>query len=195
MKISVIIATWERHQLLIQRAIPSVLAQTVEVECVVACDGPDLHLRDLVAEMPVVYTEVPVHNEHQTNVGGWARNQGLDVATGDLIAYLDDDNAFRPNHIEVLAAALEANPTADFAYSRMERHGLGDVVGSYPAAFGCIDSSLIMHRADTHCKFGCWPTPSEYAIDWQLIEMWLNAGAKYEFVPEITVDYYAKGGP
>lgn len=191
--ISVIIPTWQRHELLISRAIPSVLAQTVPVECIVSSDGPDLHLRGLLEGMPVVYVECTEHTEHPTNVGGWARNRGLEAATGQFIAYLDDDNALRPNHVEVLTKKLAEDPRCDFVYSMMERHGIGDLVGSVPPAFGCIDSSIIMHRSDTHLKFGWWPTPSEYAIDWQLIERWLLMGACYDFVPEVTVDYYVKG--
>ncbi len=190
MKISVITPTWQRHTTLISRCIPSVAAQTVPVEHVVASDGPDPLLRDLLTDTGVVYVEVDQHHDDPVNVGGWARNRGLEAVTGDFIAYLDDDNVFKPNHIEVLAGALTEHPDRDFAYSQMFRHGLGDVVGSDPPAYGFIDSSIIMHRASTHVKFGLWPAPSEYHIDWQLIEAWVSNGATWVFVPKVTVDYY-----
>lgn len=190
MTVSVIIPTWKRHDLLFDRAIPSVLAQTTPVECIVVSDGPDPELRELTSNLDVVYTEVEQHQDHPTNVGGWARNQGLEVATGAFIAYLDDDNSFRPSHIECLTNKLIENETADFAYSQMIRHGIGDVVGADPPEFGMIDSSLIMHRADTHLKFGKWPAPSRYDVDWQLIEKWISAGAKWAHLPIVTVDYY-----
>jgi glycosyltransferase involved in cell wall biosynthesis len=191
MKISVVTPTWERHDLLLNRCIPSVAAQTVPVEHVVVSDGPDPELQELLTGINVVYAEVSEHHIDDINVGGWARNRGLEVATGDLIAYLDDDNAFRPCHIECLSKTLLGS-TADFAYSRMHRHGLGDDVGSVPPDYGCIDSSIIMHRRETTSKFGRWPAPSIYAIDWQLIEAWMKAGATWVHVPEITVDYYVK---
>lgn len=192
--ITVITPTWQRHQLLLARCIPSVANQTIEAEVdhIVVSDGPDPTLRDLLAESPVTYLEVEEHHEDAHNVGGWARNHGLAHANGDLVAYLDDDNAFRPNHLEVLALAM-LNSNVDFAYSRMERHVLGDVVGSAPPEYGCIDSSIIMHRQGTPNDYGWWPAPSEYHIDWQLIEGWLSRGATWTFVPEITVDYYPKG--
>lgn len=192
MRVSVISPTWQRHQLLLERCIPSVRAQTMPVEHVIASDGPDPELRELLAGLDVVYIEVPVHNTEGHLVGGWARNQGLEAATGDLIAYLDDDNAFRPNHIEMLYAVM-AESSYDFAYSMMERHGLGDFVGSEPPAYGCIDSSIIMHRRDVPERLGRWAAPSEYHIDWQLIGGWLERGATWVHVPKVTVDYYVKG--
>lgn len=190
MKITVVTPTWQRHALLTTRCIPSVAAQTVPVEHVVVSDGPDPALQALLADADVVYVEVDQHHDHPTNVGGWARNRGLEVATGDLIAYLDDDNAYRPHHIAALAAALHTDPGADFAYSRMFRHGIGDIIGSTPPRHGTIDSSLIMHRRDTPNRFGRWPAPSGYSIDWELVQAWLAGGAKWVHVPDITVDYY-----
>lgn len=188
--VSVISPTWQRHQILLDRCIPSVAAQTVPVEHVVVSDGPDPELQALLAGVDVVYAEVDEHYDDPVKVGARARNRGLEVATGDLVAYLDDDNAFRPHHIQTLAAALEANPDRDFAYSRMYRHGLGDEIGAEPPQHGRVDSSILMSRADTHLKFGLWPVPSEYCVDWQLVQAWVLAGATWVFVPEVTVDYY-----
>lgn len=190
MKISVITSTWKRHQLLLERCIPSVAAQTVPVEHVVVSDGPDETLRVLLSDVDVVYAEVDQHHEDEVNVGAWARNKGLEVAIGDYIAYLDDDNAFRPHHVQTLVEALEAHPDRDFAYSRMYRHGLGDEIGAEPPEHGRVDSSILMQRADTHLKFGWWPAPSKYYVDWQLVQAWVAAGATWVFVPEVTVDYY-----
>jgi len=179
-----------RHEILMERCLPSVYAQTIPVEHVVVSDGPDPVLRDLLRHTDIVYAEVDQHYDDPVNVGARARNCGLEVATGDLIAYLDDDNAFRPNHVQRLAEALETNPDRDFAYSRMFRHGLGDEIGAEPPAHGRVDSSIIMQRRDTHLKYGLWPVPSEYCVDWQLVHAWVLAGATWVFVPEVTVDYY-----
>lgn len=193
-KISVVTPTWGRHELLLERCIPSVKAQTIPVEHVVVSDGPDAELRRLLANQPVVYVEVAEHADDPCNYGARARNRGLEAATGDLIAYLDDDNAFRPHHVEILRDALIANPDRDFAYSQMYRHGIEDVIGAPPPEHGTVDSSILMTRADTHLKFGWWPVPSPYSVDWILIESWLQKGATWVFVPGITVDYYYQEG-
>lgn len=182
--------TWQRHDLLLSRCVPSVAAQTIPVEHVVVSDGPDPVLRDLLAGTGVVYAEVDQHYDDAVNVGARARNRGLEVATGDYIAYLDDDNAFKPEHVQTLAEALQAHADRDFAYSRMFRHGLGDIIGAEPPQHGRVDSSILMQRSDTHLKFGWWPVPSAYCVDWELVQAWVLAGATWVFVPEVTVDYY-----
>jgi len=189
-KVSVITPTWARHDLLLERCLPSVYAQTLPVEHVVVSDGPDPVLRGLLAHTDIVYVEVDQHYDDPVKVGARARNRGLDVATGDYVAYLDDDNAFRPQHVQRLVEALEAHPDRDFAYSRMYRHGLGDEIGAEPPEHGRVDSSILMQRRDTHLRFGLWPVPSEYHVDWQLVQAWVLAGATWVFVPEVTVDYY-----
>lgn len=193
MKISVITPTWQRHDLLIGRCIPSVAAQTVTVEHVIASDGPDPQLRERLSGLDVVYVEVPEHADDPCNYGARARNRGLDAASGDLIAYVDDDNALRPTHVERLAFALQANPGLDLAYSQMYRHGLGDVIGSWPPAHGTVDSSILMHRKEGPARFGRWPVPAPYEVDWIFVSTWLAGGAVCHFVPEVTVDYYYRG--
>lgn len=191
MNICVITPTWQRHDLLLQRCMPSVATQTVPVHHIICSDGPDPELRELLSTYPVTYVEATEHSNDDPNVGARARNDGLEKATEyDYIAYLDDDNSYRPEHIELLSTALQEHPEADFVYSRMFRHGLGDEIGSPPPSYGTIDSSVIMHRRDTHLKFGWWPVPSWYEVDWQLISNWLLGGASWFFVPVVTVDYY-----
>ena len=190
MKISVITPTWQRHSLLLERCIPSVAAQTIAVEHVISSDGPDPELRSLLAGMDVVYVEQAEHSDDPCNYGARARNRGLEAATGDLIAYVDDDNALRPHHVAVLAEALRTHPWADFAYSQMFRHGLGDIIGSNPPVHGTVDSSILMHRREGPERFGMWPVPAPYEVDWIFVQSWLERGASYVFVPELTVDYY-----
>ena len=190
---SVVTPTWQRHDLLIGRCIPSVAAQTVSVEHVIASDGPDPELREKLQGLDVVYVEVAEHAVDDCNYGARARNRGLEAATGDVIAYLDDDNAFKPHHCQILAQALADNPDRDFAYSMMYRHGIWDVIGAEPPIHGTVDSSTLMQRADTHLKFGWWPVPASYSVDWELIASWLGQGATWIFVPDISVDYFYQG--
>lgn len=190
MRVSVITPTWQRHELLLTRCIPSVRAQTIPVEHVIASDGPDPELRELLQDLDVVYVEVSEHADDPCNYGARARNRGLETAAGDFVAYLDDDNAFKPQHVELLANALTEHPDRDFAYSRMFRHGIGDIVGIEPPQYGHIDSSVLMHRQGGHKQFGLWPVPSPYEVDWVFVHTWLTNGATWVFVPEITVDYY-----
>src|SRR5215467_7162311 len=127
--VSVITPTWQRRDLLLNRCMPSVVNQTIDriVEHIIVSDGPDPDLADLGW-----FIELLEHDPHPANYGSMARNRGLELAVGDYIAYLDDDNAWRPNHLELLVGALEANPEADFAYSQLQTHPQGLVIGSEP---------------------------------------------------------------
>ena len=192
--VSVITPTWQRHDLLLDRCIPSVAAQDYPaVQHVIVSDGPDNVLAGKIAGRScgaVVWDALPAHDP-AARWGHWARLRGLELATGEYIAYLDDDNAFRPGHLAKLAAALDADPSAGFAYSQIMMHNGGSsyVVGVPPPAYGQIDTSAIMHRRrllDT----ATWRDEGQVTIDWDIVERWLHAGAGWAHVPEVTADYY-----
>lgn len=51
---------------------------------------------------------------HQPNGGeGAARNAGVSAATGEWVAFLDGDDVWLPNHLEVVAPILARHPEAD----------------------------------------------------------------------------------
>jgi len=206
--ISVITPTWKRHELLMERCIPSVFTQTwPDIEHVIVSDGPDRKLAQLLAgdlwrrplkppvRRPLKLDQLSTHVEGTVDYGSRARNHAVKLASGELIAYLDDDNAYRPEHLEHLAEALD-DPRVDFAYSKLLTHPGGQVIGALTPQYGGIDTSVIMHRADTLQRFGWWPEPDElygdkHAPDWGVVERWLLAGANWVHVPVVTVDYYA----
>lgn len=204
--VSVITPTWRRHDAL-ERCIQSVFVQTyAEIEHVVVSDGPDRELAEILAldlwrrplkTRPFKFDHLLKHIEGRyIDYGSRARNRGLELARGDYIAYLDDDNTWRPRHLELLVEALEATD-ADFAYSQMERHPAGDLIGAATPVYGGIDTSLLIHRRGVPERFGMWPLPDEmdgdkHAPDWGVVERWLNAGATWTHVPHITVDYYMR---
>jgi glycosyltransferase involved in cell wall biosynthesis len=196
--VSVVTPTWGRHAELTGRAIPSVQAQTYEhVEHVVVSDGPDPQLRELLDGQDVPGLRFLELSEHDPAArwGHWARLAGIEAAKGDLIAYLDDDNAYRENHLAVLVDVL-VTTGADFAYSRMQVRGSwGDpryVVGAKPPQYGQIDTSLIVHRREL-LTVGTWEQ-SLPSIDWDLADRWVRGGARWAFSPETTADYYLGQG-
>ncbi|WP_035352118.1 glycosyltransferase family 2 protein [Edaphobacter aggregans] len=103
--VSAVIPTRGRPELLL-RAVRSVLAQTLrDIEAVIVIDGDDppteRALEDLVREdarVRVIALE--------TSVGGSdARNRGVDAASGEWVAFLDDDDEWLPGKLQ---AQLEA---------------------------------------------------------------------------------------
>jgi hypothetical protein len=70
---------------------------------------------------------------------GRLRNLGIDRTDAPLVAHLDDDNSFEPDHLESLAALLAADPSLDIAHSwRRVRDAAGRPVPlySYPWVIG-----------------------------------------------------------
>ena len=187
--VSVITPTWQRHDFLLDRCIPSVQAQDYpHVEHLVVSDGPDPELEAAISSRfpDIRYDELP-DREGAGHWGHRGRLRALEMAKGDLITYLDDDDAYRPNHCRVLAAALEANPAAGFAYSLMSNGGT--VIGTDPPAYCQIGTPMIMHRRGLTDWAGTWER-SMPSIDWDLVERWLQAGASYVHVPVITSDVW-----
>lgn len=193
--VSVVTPTWQRNNLLLNRCVPSVQAQTYPaVEHVVVSDGPDPELTAMIAGQVKVFEQLPEHDP----VARWghrARLRGLELARGEYIAYLDDDNAFRPGHVARLAAALEADPGAGFAYSliQMNGHGPAYIVGADPPFCGGIDTSAIMHRRGL-LETATWRDDGwQETVDWDLVARWMSAGITWVIDGEITADYYFNG--
>jgi len=182
--------TWARHDLLLSRCIPSVQAQDYPaLEHVVVSDGPDPELREKLAGLYVRYYELPEHPP-EAQWGHHARLHGIDLAKGDYIAYLDDDNSWRPGHVRALVAALEETG-AGFAYGKQHVHGRGEyLIGTDPPVCGQIDTSMIIHRREL-LDVATWRWhPGIPTIDWDLVERWMAAGATWVRVPHVTSDYY-----
>ena len=172
------------------------------MEHVIVSDGPDPALRKALAEPwlegweDLWYHELPAHDETE-HFGAPARNTGLLLASGELVTYVDDDDALRPYHCTLLAQALTAHPEAGFAVSRMLSHGAyGDIViGTGPLAAGDVGTPMIMHRRDVPVKYGTWGTdgswgPGDRFEDWHLVWAWIQAGAEYVRVQAETSDVW-----
>lgn len=195
--VSVITSTWHRHELLLNRCIPSVDQQTYPaVEHIIVSDGPDPELAEKFSPPRVSATlkrwffSLPEHDPGP-HWGTFARLLGLEYASGDLIGYVDDDDALRPEHCALLAKALMDHPEAGWAVSIMASHSpsYGDgvlEVGHGPPSCGNVGTPMILHRRSI-LEHGTWGPASDFE-DWELVNRWLNEDIGYVQVPEITVD-------
>lgn len=105
-KVSIIIATYHRPDLL-KRAVFSAINQTYEdIEIIVVDDNPvntvdrnktNVVMRDIINAYPQVKY---IQNENNSG-GAVTRNNGIKVATGEYIAFLDDDDEYLPRRIEI----------------------------------------------------------------------------------------------
>ena len=112
--ISVIIATRGRPNLL-RLAVASVLEQTFgNFEVLVVNDGEPRDLDGLQEEL----SDDRIRILHSGKKGKpHALNVALEVARGQFIAYLDDDDLYYPWHLETLVAALLNRPSYQLVYT------------------------------------------------------------------------------
>jgi glycosyltransferase involved in cell wall biosynthesis len=194
--VSVITPTWRRHGVLLGRCIPSVQDQVYpHIEHVIVSDGPAPELERKIASLypalhtPVLrYAELPEHDP-AVRWGLRARLHALTLARGEVIAYLDDDDAWRPGHVSTAVAALEARPDAGFGWTRMAVHfpdGTTAQLGGRPS-YGRVATSMMFHRREL-LQTATWQDTG--LPDWDLAERWLMAGAGYAAADAETADYY-----
>jgi len=112
--ISVIIPAYNVARFL-REAVGSALAQTFrDIEVIVvddgSTDGSADTLRDLADPRLRVIREV-----HAGSAA--ARNAGLRLATGELVAFLDADDRWAPQNLERQSAFLESHPEVDMTFS------------------------------------------------------------------------------
>jgi glycosyltransferase involved in cell wall biosynthesis len=109
--ISVIIPTYNAARFL-PEALGSIRQQAYEpLEIIVVDDGSTDGTKSLMAELP------DVRYLHQSNQGpAAARNAGIQAARGDLLAFLDVDDLWTPDHLRLLLPHLLAEPQLRFVW-------------------------------------------------------------------------------
>jgi glycosyltransferase involved in cell wall biosynthesis len=111
--VSVVVPTRDRPQLL-RRAVAAILGQRYRgvVECVVVFDqsDPDLAWGELPADRQLVLAR----NRRTPGLAG-ARNSGILQASGELVAFCDDDDEWLPDKLARQVAELVARPGAAVA--------------------------------------------------------------------------------
>ncbi len=172
--VSVVIPTYRRPELL-KRAIQSVLAQShTNVEVLVVGDHCP-SVEQVVAGIADGRVRHWNLAEHSNDAGTTPRNYALKaMARGTLIAYLDDDNLWRHDHLETLVRLFRADSRLAFAFSSF-RMGDQEIVCRRPRRFQ-IDTSALVHRRSLLERHGYWRPPSDagFAHDWELVSRWEN---------------------
>lgn len=103
-RVTVIIPTYKRSVDYLSRAVTSVQNQTYpNIEIVVIDDSPsDYDGREEVKQyMNSIADEDVKYFQNEKNMGGsLARNRGIELASGEFISFLDDDDEYMPEKIE-----------------------------------------------------------------------------------------------
>lgn len=130
--VSVIMPVYDKEDV-VREACLSVLAQIrSDLELIVVDDASTDGTADVVADLCASDPRVRlVRNQANSRRGPieWEpRNDGLQVARGELIAYLDADNTWEPSFLETLVGALQDDPGLQLVYCRSRNfHPCADI--------------------------------------------------------------------
>jgi len=199
--ITLMMPTFKRGQLLVERTLPSILSQTYQnFEVVIVGDNRLDNTAELVANLkdPRIkfyhlpeYTKYPKDPKLKWFSGGAPpRNYGLKLARGLWIAELDDDDIFTPDHIEsLLRFAQNNNYEFVSAIYEAERYGkriLVDVKDERPRIGGIgtwlYRSYLRLFRYNVNCWRKAYNCPQEIDRQWRMH----NTGVRIGFLDKVV---------
>lgn len=229
-RVSVVISTYDRPKRL-SAALDSVCAQTFsDFEVIVVDDcSPDKesihrlleewHSRFEMRGVELIGMRLGENSGYQC----MPKNRGVEMARGDYIAYLDDDNTWRPDHLAVCVESIESDFSTDMVYTRecyryedeALRKSLAEKLGRdpYPDGDGIgvpwnpqllsdhnyIDTSCILHSKGAFWRlvrdsgYG-WDETLRRFGDWNFVWRWAVFGNNAKLIDKVTVDYVIHAG-
>lgn len=202
-EISVIISTYNRADKL-KRAVSSVLSQSFnDFEVIVyddcSTDKTQKFLKSIKDERLKV-----IRGDKNFGSDTKPKNEATSEARGRFIAYLDDDNEYLKDHLQVLYSAI-TNSNADVVYGdRMVIDEEGQVekqVGIFSnynpfllLQRNYIDTSDVLVRREAIFDVGGWDERYRKYVDWNLWVRMAKAGKRFLRVPKIITNYYLHSG-
>jgi hypothetical protein len=205
--VSVRIATYNRADLLCERALASVRAQTYEHwEAIVVgdalTDDTEARIR-AIGDPRIRFFNLPVRGPYPVDefehwlVGGTAPvNAALREVRGRWIAPLDDDDAWDDDHLEVLLEHARETG-AELVYGRLRTSDaatgtpLSHEVGSWPPAFTQFGiQAALFHGALRRFEYDSNALWIEESADWNLVRRLWDAGVRFSYLDRVVGTYF-----
>lgn len=115
--ITVVIPTHNRSKIL-GRAIDSVLNQTYQqFEIIIVSDGSTDNTEEVVRKYQNNYDNIFYISVYPNKGANNARNEGIEAAKGDFIAFLDDDDEWLPTKLENQLNVFKSNEKIGLVYT------------------------------------------------------------------------------
>lgn len=196
--VSVIIPTYRRADML-TRAVDSCLNQTYKhIEVIVVDDNnPDSEYRSTTEAIMKRYSDnskVSYIKHKENRNGSAARNTGMWHAEGVYVCFLDDDDYFYQDKVQLQVDFLQTHPEYKAVYCgwsvedeniipyRMGNLTYEQLTGSY-----IISTVLIMMERDVALQFGGWDERLKRNQDVAFMLRYFNLGYEVGVVQEILV--------
>jgi len=106
-RVSVLVATRNRRTLL-ARALASITSQRYRDFEIIVVD--DASIDGTASWLRVEHPQVVLVEMLAAGGAAAARNRGVEQARGEIVAFLDDDDAWRPSYLETQVAEFDAHP-------------------------------------------------------------------------------------
>ncbi len=202
--VSVIVTTYSNAERLAARSIPSVLAQTYEnFEVIIVGDAatPEVEEAARSFDDPRVRFEnlgirgpYPADLERMWFVAGAPpANEALRLSRGHWIAPHGDDDAFTPDHIEVLLGDAR-NRRLELTYGLIRRRapdGTEELLGAWPPEpYNWGVQSVLFHGGLRFFHYELADALFGRPGDWQWIRRMMRVGVRIGRIEVPVVDYF-----
>ena len=194
MQATIVIPTFKRLDYLLQ-AIDSVCAQTYpNFDCLIVNDYPPDAL--LLEKAIASFKDQRLHliNREHTGGGNAARNTGISLAQGEIIAFLDDDDCWLPHKLQRHIEQHLANPQAGLVFSGMIKRWENQIIpdkivqaslpedgvvsGMRQGKFCPGTTSGVTVRRECFTNCGLFDVNLASFQDW---DMWYRIALEYDF--------------
>ena len=203
--VSIVIPTFNRCEILLERALKSVLSQTYKnFEIIIVDDGSSDNTYETIKNLnnPKIKLfrnsrkkyRYPNKSLYHWFVGGVsAINLGLKECSGQYVARIDDDDVWTEDHLEKLIYFLEKN-NYEFVYShilaKMSINEEKKVVTNSPDPLGNTCTWLFVN----YLKFfkmniHCWRKTNNRVFDTDVHNRIFKSGVKVGYLEEVTAIY------
>jgi glycosyltransferase involved in cell wall biosynthesis len=204
-KISVIIPTYNRSNL-IKNTIMGVVNQTyTDWELLVVDDGSTDNTREIVAELTKKDSRIKYFYQENSGCPSGPRNKGVEKAKGVYVAFLDSDDEWFPTKLEKQIVVFENsnNPKLGVVacYLYIKDYKTGEIISEYNKFYkgDVLDkliinnfpftSSCIMTKLSILKEAGPFDPIFKVSED---VDMWLRIselGYEFDYIPEYLLNY------
>lgn len=201
-KISIILPTFNRSNMLKQRSIPSVISQTYKnFELLIIADGCTDDTEEVINSfkdnrIKILNISRDKKRYPETVENHWfagpviANNKGLENASGDWIARIDDDDIWTHDHLEVLLRfAIESKSefvSSSYLLKKNNQEKIIDVKEMNPRIGGIQTWLYAGYLKFFKYNINCWRKSWNKVNDIDLQCRMSYTGVKMNFIDKIT---------
>jgi len=203
--VSIIMATKDREKI-ISNAINSILNQTYKNwELVIVNDG-GTNLENLISNYSD--SRIKYINLDENKGKSYANNIAIEKSNGKIIAYLDDDDRWHQNHLEITIRELLKHKSRNLVYTNYVKVNctISDNKEQIPTkkeiielkedranqvSYGNFIPNLnIVHNKSLFTKVGNFDEKLDYREDWDMLRRFFTC-THFIHVPEVTGEYWS----